>query len=408
MAELSLAQAYAALAAQVLPLAQTSEVPVHDARGRLLARALVCPRDLPGSDLAAMDGYAVRSADIAPGSNRLFVAGRVLAGQAHAAPIAAGTCVRIMTGAPMPAGSDAVVVIESVQADGAGHVLVPGPVAAGANRRCQGEHVRAGATVMAPGRRLGVADLALASAMGLPVVEVFRPLRVGVLSTGDELRDAPAPLPEGGAYDSNRPMLLSALGADRMEAADLGICPDDPVALERIVARAFDDQRDALLISGGAALGDADVVRSLDGVAFVGVDVRPGRGVAVAHLVRGGRRLFVLGLPGNAVAAYVLLYALALPLLRRMAGAAAQPPQPLLLPIARDLRSRPGRVELRRARLIDDGAGRRQVDPLPDQGSAMIRSVAEADALVAVGPASGYRSGELLPVYLIETFEAAR
>jgi molybdopterin molybdotransferase len=405
--ERSLADAYTLLAAEVVPVAQTESLPVREARGRVLAQTLVCPLDLPGADLAAMDGYAVRSADIAPGPNRLRVMGRVLAGQVPAGMVGQGDCVRIMTGAPMPPGSDAVVVVEAVVADGAEHVRVPGPVVAGANRRRRGEHVHAGEVVMTPGRRLGVADIALASAMGLSRVDVFRRLHVGVLSTGDELRDPPAPLTEGGGYDSNRPMLLAALAAAAITSSDLGICPDDPAALERIVARALHDELDVLLISGGAAQGDADVVRGLDRVRFVDIAVRPGRGLAVAHMARGGRRLLVLGLPGNAVAAYVLMYALALPLLRRLGGAAVQPPQPLLLPIARDLHGRPGRIELRRARLLGDAAGRRLVDPLPEQGSAMIRSVADADALVAVGPAPEYRSGELLPVYPIETFEGA-
>ncbi len=407
MPERSLADAFTLLAAETVPVAQVESLAVCQARGRVLAQTIVCPLDLPGADLAAMDGYAVRSADIAPGANRLRVIGRLLAGQVLAVPLGAGACVRIMTGAPMPPGSDAVVVSESVVDDGQGHVRIPGPVEAGANRRRRGEHVHAGEVVMTPGRRLGVADVALASAMGLSVVEVFRRLHVAVLSTGDELRDAPARLPEGGAYDSNRPMLLAALAGAATVPVDLGICPDDPAALERIVARALEDELDVLLISGGAAQGDADVVRGLDRVRFVDIAVRPGRGLAIAHVARGGQRLLVLGLPGNAVAAYVLLYALALPLLRRLGGAALQPPRPLLLPIARDLHARPGRIELRRARLLGDASGRRLVDPLPEQGSAMIRSVAEADALLAVGPAAEYRSGDLLPVYPIETFEGA-
>jgi molybdopterin molybdotransferase len=313
-----------------------------------------------------------------------------------------------MTGAPMPEGSDAVVVMEVVQALADDTVAVPGPVPVGANRRLRGEHVRAGDTVLSPGRRLRMAQLALASAIGTVEVAVYRRLRVGVLSTGDELRDPPADLRQNGAYDSNRPMLLAAVEGAIMAGFDLGICPDDSAALARFIEMAFDQRLDSLLISGGAALGDADVVRTLAGVEFVPVNARPGRGIAVARLVRMGQGLLVLGLPGNAVAAYVVLHALALPLLARMAGSDARPPAPISMPIARDLRVRAGRIDFLRARLTRDSAGRQVADPLAEQGSAMIRSVCDADALIAVGPAAEYRAGELLPVYLLETFEIQR
>jgi molybdopterin molybdotransferase len=227
-----------------------------------------------------------------------------------------------------------------------------------------------------------------------------------VLSTGDELRDAPAALPPGGAYDSNRPMLLAALAQPALVPVDLAICPDDAGALQERIHWAFDQRLDALLISGGAALGDADVVRSLGGVRFVPINVRPGRGLAIARLEHAQRQLLVLGLPGNAVAAYVLAHLLALPLLGRLAGADMRPPQPIALPAARDLQSRAGRIDFRRARLLRDGHGNCRVDPLPDQGSAMIRSVCDAQAIVAVGPQGRTQAGELLPTYLLSAFES--
>jgi molybdopterin molybdotransferase len=405
MTERELPEAFAEIAARLTPVEGTQPVTLAgtgDALlGRVLARAVVAPLDLPTLDQAAMDGYAVRSQDLAPGSNRLRVAGRVLAGQFRAEALEAGTCVRIMTGAPMPAGSDAVVVIEAVTSIDADRVVVPGPIAAGANRRRKGEHVRAGETVLRAGKRLGSVDLALACALGLAELELRRPLRVGVLSTGDELRDPPAPLPPGGAYDSNRPMMAAALARAAMAVTDLSICPDDPAALAAVIDRAFDQALDAVVLSGGAALGDADIVRSLGGVSFVPVNLRPGRGIAVAQLARGQRSLLVLGLPGNAVAAFVLLHLLALPLLQRLAGADAGLPEPVAVPLAADQRTRAGRVDYRRARLVRDGAGRIVAQPLAEQGSAMIRSLCEADALIALGPAPQSRAGELVPAYLL-------
>ncbi|SPE29897.1 putative Molybdopterin molybdenumtransferase [Burkholderiales bacterium] len=406
MSECDLTQAFACLAAGLAPITQVQQVALADAPGRVLARPLVARRDLPSQDTAAMDGYAVRAQELAQGRRVLRVVGRVLAGHPFAGQLLPGTCARIMTGASMPEGSDAVVVMEVAEAVAPDLVALPGPVAAGANRRVRGEHVRAGETVLPARRRLRTTDLALACAIGEVELGVLRRLEVGILSTGDELRDPPADLPPGCAYDSNRLMLRVALEKASMAGHDLGICPDDLLALQRVIDRAFEQRLDALLISGGAALGDADVVRMLDGVEFVSVDFRPGRGIAVARLVLGSQTLLVLGLPGNAVAAYVLFHTLALPVLARLAGADAQPPLPVSLPIAHDVYARAGRIDFRRARLVLDASGRRVADPLSEQGSAMIRSVSDADALVAVGPAAQYRAGDLLPTYLVEAFES--
>jgi len=406
MNELSLDAAFGLLADELIAIDTVEECTLLAAQGRVLARGLAAPLDLPSEDLAAMDGYAVYSADLADGPRVLPVAAQVRAGHPAGAPLPAGSCARIMTGAPLPAGCDAVVMMEVVEAVAPDRVLIPGPVAVGTNRRLRGEHVRAGETVLPAGRRLRPADLALAAALGQARLAVLRGLRVGVLSTGDELRDPPDPLPPGGAYDSNRPMLLATLTAAMLGAVDLGICPDDADGLQDRIASAFEQEHDALLISGGAALGDADVVRSLGGVRFVPVQVRPGRGLAVAQLQRKGRRLLVLGLPGNAVAAYVLAHLLALPLLGRLAGMQSRPPQPVGLPAAVALTARPGRIDFRRARVLRDAQGHCRVEPLPGQGSAMIRSVCEAQAIVAVGPAPRTAAGELLPTYLLSGFES--
>ncbi|HYA66666.1 MAG TPA: molybdopterin molybdotransferase MoeA, partial [Burkholderiaceae bacterium] len=359
MSECDLTQAFARLVGAVAPIEQVQQVALLQARGRVLARPLSSRRDLPSQDQAAMDGYAVCARDLAAGARSLTVLGRALAGHDFAGRLAPGSCVRIMTGASMPEGSDSVVVMEVAQPLAEDSVALPGPIACGANRRLRGEHVRTGDEVISGGRRLRAADLALACAIGETELDVFRQLRVGVLSTGDELRDAPGDLPQGCAFDSNRLMLQLALEQACLAGCDMGICPDDPGALRRVVETAFDEQLDALLISGGAALGDADVVRTHGGVQFVPVNVRPGRGIAVAQAVRAHRRLLILGLPGNAVAAYVLFYALALPVLLRLAGADAHPPVPVAMPIACELLARPGRVDFRRARLRVDSAGRR-------------------------------------------------
>lgn len=407
MSELNLPQAFERLVQLVAPIQEVQRIALAQARGRVLARPLVSRWDLPSNDQSAMDGYAVRAQDLAAGGRTLKVVGRALAGHDFVGSLGPGTCVRIMTGASMPQGADSVVVMELVQELAHDFVVLPGPISFGANRRERGEHVHAGDEVLPARRRLRAADLAMACAVGEVELEVFRLLRAGVLSTGDELRDTPSQLPAGCAHDSNRVMLRAAMEQAGLPVRDMGICPDDSRELCRFIDAAFEQGLEALLVSGGAALGDADVVRSMGGVEFIPVNVRPGRGIAVLHLVRSHQRLLVLGLPGNAVAAYVLFHALALPALLRMAGADTRPPMPLLAPIACDLQTRAGRVDFRRARLSFDSAGRSVAHLLPQQGSAMIRSIGDADALLAVGPAARYRAGELLPAYLIASFESA-
>lgn len=405
--ELELARAYAALAAALpidpAPPGAVEMVTLADALRRVLAQPLVASSDLPAEDVSAMDGYALRSAEATCALSEFAVAGRVLAGERATAAPAPGHCLRIMTGAPLPPQCDAVVPLEAAAELSGGRVRLPGPVAPYLNCRRRGEDVAAGSRLLEAGRLLRPADLGLASALGRDRLAVRRPLRVGVLSTGSELRDAPHPLGEAATYDSNRPMLLAALGGAALQGVDLGICPDDSGALQRTIARAGDLALDALLVTGAAAQGDADVVRQLAGVRFEAVGVRPGRGIAYGQLaLADGRALPLLGLPGNAVAAYVLFHLLARQLLLRLAGANAGPPAWLRLPLCAAAPVRAGRIEARRARLVADAQGRLALELLRDQGSAMLRTVAQADALVLLGPQGEAVAGSLQPCVLLD------
>lgn len=410
-AELELDQAFKILARARPPVDEVERVALPLSRGRVLARPLVAPMDLPGLDLAAMDGYALRSRDALQERNVLKVVGSLQAGQPPSGPVGAGACLRIMTGAPLPEDCDAVVMQEVASSAGDGEIVIPGPVASGLNRRRRGEHVRAGNIVLPAGRWLRPADLALAAALGAESLEVFRRLKVGVLSTGDELRDAPGALASGNSYDSNRPMILASLGQTALEGVDLGICPDDSARLLRVLEHAAAAGLDAVLISGGASVGEADIVRALPEVSFLRLRMRPGRGLAWTRFVPAGaagqeaapaRSPLVLGLPGNPVAAYVQLHLLVRPVLARLAGADAGPPAPIALPLACEVQNRAGRVQLRTARLLRDATGTTLVEPLEGQGSAMIRSVCEAQALVTIGPQATYRAGERVPSYLLD------
>ncbi|HEU0202201.1 MAG TPA: molybdopterin-binding protein, partial [Burkholderiaceae bacterium] len=246
--------------------------------------------------------------------------------------------------------------------------------------------------------------LGLATAVGATHLDVRRRLRIGVASTGDELHDPPHPLPAGTAYDANRPLLRAALDRLSFEALDLGICADRAQAFDQLLEAAFARELDALVTSGGAAQGDADVVRKAAAIRFLPLQIRPGRGIAFARIEHGRRALALFGLPGNAVAAFVMFHLVARPALLHLAGATAGVPAHVPLPLACDVQVRGGCVDYRRARLLADGE-HVAVMPLKEQGSAMLRTVTDADLLIALGPRSEYRAGEMVPSILIDALD---
>jgi len=330
--------------------------------------------------------------------------GRALAGHAYAGRVAPGTCVRIMTGAPLPAGADTVVMEEDTVRDN-GQVRIVRAPPPGANVRRRGEHVARGDIVLASQRHLRAADLGLAAAIGRTELPVMRRLRVGLLSTGDELADPPAPLSAGSSYDANRPFLCASVERTGFEAIDLGICADRSADLERVLERALAQRLDVVLVSGGAAQGDADIVRRAGGVRFIALNIRPGRGIAVANLAQADHVLTLLGLPGNAVAAFVMFHLVARPVLLHLAGGVAAAPPSLPVPLASAVHVRGGRIDYRRACFVRDAGNTLAVAPLKDQGSAMLRTVVEADALIAVGPRAEYAAGEPVETIPLATLD---
>lgn len=390
--EYSVAQAVDRLCDALPRLTGATDVLLTQATGAVLAQDLAARLDLPAFDNSAMDGYALRHADLAAGSP-LREVGRSYAGHGHDDAVQPGTCVRIMTGAPLPAGTDTVVVLEDVEVRD-GMVRLRSAPPPGANIRRRGEHIRQGSVVLAAGTHLTAPAVALAAAVGTDRLRVYRRLRVGLLSTGDELADPPQPLAAAGSYDANRPLLVAACARLGFEVRDLGICGDCGTEFARMLERAFDAQCDALVISGGAAQGDADIVRQAGGVQFLPLNLRPGRGIAHARLRRGAQHLLLLGLPGNVVAAYVMFHRVARPVLLHLAGGRARPLPRLRAPLATAVTVRGGRIDYRRARFDADG----RVQLLKDQSSAMLRTVVEADCLVELGPAEHYAAGELVDV----------
>jgi molybdopterin molybdotransferase len=389
--ELDVQGAFAALRDRLAPIEQHERIALAEAAGRVLARDLVAQIDLPAFANAAMDGYAVRAADCA-GTASLHVVGTSLAGRGFTGPVEPGQAVRIMTGAPLPAGTDAVVIQEDAQRDN-DCVGFSTPVSSGLNVRPRGEHVRTGDVLIRTGAVLRAPEIGLATAVGAIEVDVFRRLHVGLASTGDELVDPPARTSAAGSYDANRPMMASACRSADFVVSDLGICNDRPADFARLLERAGQAAVDVLLISGGSAMGDADIVRRAEGVEFLAINIRPGRGITYAHCPGPKAAFTMLGLPGNAVAAFVIFHLVALPALLHAAGAKARVPTHLPIALAEELRCKAGRVDYRRGRLELNAAGELTVRPLAQQGSAMLRTLVDADVLIAAGPRAHYPAG---------------
>ena len=387
--ELPVNAARAAIAAALKPITATETLAIQLAVGRVLAADVISPIDVPAHDNSAMDGYALHGADLAHGGPTTLTTlpATVYAGTPFTGTVVRGACVKIMTGAVMPAGLDSVVPRELVQVEGDRVTLRANAIQPGENRRRQGEDLARGKPALTAGRVLRPADLGLLASLGFAEVTVFRRLRVALFSTGDEVFAPGRPLPPGGIYDSNRFTLTAALQRLGVEVLDLGLVRDDPTALEAVLQRAV-AQADAVVTSGGVSMGDADYTRDImarmGDVAFWKVAMRPGRPFAFGPLRHGGREAMLFALPGNPVAALVTFYAFAREALRLLGGAAAEAPTVLQVKSAVPIRKRPGRTEYQRG-IVERGAdGELRVRPTGSQGAGILRSLSEANALVVL------------------------
>jgi len=372
---------------RVTPVAEVDEVPLSETLGRVVAADMAAAEDLPPFDNSAVDGFAVRHADLAAASDtRLIIAERVMAGQAAAHPLAPREAIRIFTGAPMPVGADTVFMQEDCRVEGNAVVVPPG-LERGANSRFAGEDLRKGAIMLPAGKKLTAADLALAAAQGATRLPVRRRLRVAVFSTGDEVVEPGAARPAAAIYDANRHLLRGLLDKFGAVVTDLGILRDDPAALQIAIASAAADH-DLVITSGGVSTGEADHVRTaierIGRLVFWRVAIKPGRPVAMGVVPAGapGHAAAFAGLPGNPAAVYVTFVRVVWPLLLRLAGAA--PRQPIALPVRATFayRKRKGRREYVRVTLHHAADGAIEAVKFPRDGAGVITSLTETDGLV--------------------------
>lgn len=407
--QLGVAEARAAIAEALRPIAESHDVPLARALGRVLATDVISPIDVPAHDNSAMDGFAFDGGALRDGEpTELQVAGTVYAGTPYPGTIGTGQCLRIMTGAVMPAGTDTVVPHELCRVDGERVRVAPGTIRPGENRRRRGEDLTAGRPALRAGRVLRPADLGLVASLGIATVRVLRPLRVALFSTGDEVRDLGEPLAPGCIYDSNRYSLRGACERLGFEVVDLGLVRDDRTALQAALEAAV-AQADVVLTSGGVSMGDADYTRDvlaqMGEVAFWKIAMRPGRPFAFGPLrpAPGRTPSWLFALPGNPVAALVTFYVFAREALLRLAGADPSPLPTLQARSVAAIRKRPGRTEFQRAVVEPDAGGGWQVRLTGSQGAGVLRSMSEANCLVVLRHEQGsVASGEPVDVWLFD------
>ncbi len=391
-----------AILACLSPIEESEAIGIRQALGRVLAEDIVPRINVPAHDNSAMDGYAVRFSDLNEKETLLSEVGSALAGRPFHGKVAAGQCVRIMTGAVMPEGTDAVVIQEVVQASGDHKVLIPKGQKRGQNVRYAGEDLKVGVPVLASGKWLRPAEIGLIASLGLGEVRVKRRLRVAFFATGDELASIGAPLREGEVYDSNRYTVHGMLSRLGVEIADLGVVRDDPAQLEAAFKKAA-SQSDAIITTGGVSVGEADFVKQLMAklgeVLFWKIAMRPGRPMAFGKI--GNAYLF--GLPGNPVAVMVTFYQFVRDALLHLSGRTDDFSLPLLKATAAEaLRKVPGRTEYQRGVLFKENA-EWKVRTTGQQGSGVLRSMSEANCFIVLEHERGaVKAGEPVAVQLFE------
>lgn len=398
---LPLEQALNMMLAQVSPLTQTETIALEDAAGRITAEAITSPIDVPAFANSAMDGYAVRLGDLT--GEVLPVAGKAFAGAPFQGEWPAGSCIRIMTGAALPAGAEAVIMQEQAEPTPNG-VRFPSSAQAGQNIRLAGEDIRQGARVLPAGTALGAAELPLLASLGIAAVTVTRRLRVALFSTGDELQPVGQPLQDGQIYDTNRfavRLMLQTLGCD---IQDLGIIRDNPDALRAAFQQA-DRNADLVISSGGVSVGEADYTKQiLDDVGnihFWKLAIKPGKPFAFGRL----QHAWFCGLPGNPVSAAATFYHLVQPLIARLSGHSQwQPPLRQRVKTAAPLKKTPGRLDFQRGIVSRNAQGELEVRSTGHQGSHVFSSFSLGNCFIVLEAERGrVEAGEWVE---IERFNA--
>ena len=380
---LPIADAIAYMQSAIVPVTDFETVELQAALDRVIAEPIYSAVNIPSHDNSAMDGYAFSSAH-ATLQQPLRIAGIALAGHPFKGEIQAGECVRIMTGAVIPANADAVIMQEQVSVEDDLLRLNHLPNV-GENIRHAGEDIAINSLVVEQGKRITPLDVGLLASLGVSRVKVFRQIRVVVLSTGDELKPIGQPLQIGELYDSNRQTLFALLSRVNVTVIDGGLVADDPqkirAAFESAIAEA-----DIIISSGGVSVGDADytksVLESLGKINFWKVAIKPGKPFAFGSFVKSqNKTCWFFGLPGNPVSAVVTYHQLVLPALRYLAGEKVEPSLSINATAASNLKKQPGRADYQRG-ILQEISGENIVQSTGNQGSGVLSSIARANSYI--------------------------
>src|SRR5258705_6272709 len=384
------------------PVTGVLRVPVRTALGRVLAEDILSPVDVPAHRNSAMDGWAMRGADLGGGEATLAEIGVSFAGRPFGGKVGAGQCVRIMTGGVVPEGADTVVMQERARAAGKSITFAAGQKT-GQNVREAGEDLEAGSVALKRGRIVRPAELGLIASLGIGEVAVYRPLRVAFFSTGDELKGVGTALGEGEVYDSNRYTIHGMLTRLGCEALDMGVVRDDPKLLEKAFAEAS-ASADVVITSGGVSVGEADFVKTMLGklgeVVFWKIAMKPGRPLAYGKI----RPAHFFGLPGNPVSVMVTFYQFVRDALLVLGGANPVEPIPTFsATCSARLKKAPGRTEFQRGILARAPDGSLTVKPTGEQGSGILKSMSDANCFIILDDATGnVEAGTRVEVQLLE------
>lgn len=382
------------------PVAETETLSLHASLGRVLAQDILSSANVPNYDNSAMDGYAFNAQDL--NSPQLKVIGTAFAGKVFNGIVAAGECIRIMTGAAMPQGADTVAVQEKVIREGDFITLseVPKPRA---NVRYAGEDLKQGQSVLTTGHLMRPADLGLLASLGIAEIKTYRKLKVAFFSTGDELVAIGKPLATGQLYDSNRYTLFGMLTRLGVEIIDLGAIADSPELLENTLLNAA-GQADVVITSGGVSVGEADYMKQLlskhGQVMFWKIAMKPGRPLAYGKI----GKAHYFGLPGNPVAVMVTFYQFVREALLHLMGDTEFTPLPMFnVECTAPIKKLPGRTEFQRGILFTDANGVWKVKPTGAQGSAILSSMSLANCFIVLTDSVGnLDAGAIVQVQLLE------
>ncbi|MCF8186495.1 MAG: molybdopterin molybdotransferase MoeA [Sulfuritalea sp.] len=384
------------------PVQETERVHLYATLGRVLAEEIHATDNVPNHDNSAMDGYAFNADDLGQGKARLKITGAAFAGNALTGRFEKGACVRIMTGAAIPAGADTVIAQERVELDGE-FILLSDTPNRGANVRYAGEDLRAGQVVLNIGHQISPADLGLIASLGIGEVSVYRKLKVSFFSTGDELASIGSTLKAGQIFDSNRYTLFGMLTRIGVEIQDLGAIPDDPILLEKTLIKAAESS-DVILTSGGVSVGEADymkqLLQKLGQVLFWKIAMKPGRPLAFGKI----GNVHYFGLPGNPVAVMVTFYQFVRQAMLVLMGQ-ANPAAIAMLNVGctSPIKKLRGRTEFQRGILFVGEDGQWQVKTTGNQSSGVLSSMSQANCFIVLDDDVGnIEVGTLVKVQLFD------